>query len=60
MQVQAQRIFSMLNYMFVKVTAISKADFLEKTMLKKNETARIMENRFLLFSGAKCCAKKEE
>lgn len=31
-----------------------------KTILKEIKTARIMESRFLLFSGAKCYAEKEE
>lgn len=46
--------------MFVKVTVQFQRQISLKNYAKKNETARIMENRFLLFSGAKCYAKKEE
>lgn len=50
----------MLNYIFVKMIVRFQGQNFLKPILKAIKTARIMESRFLLLSGSKCYAQKEE
>jgi len=52
-QLQEQRIFSTLTYMFVKMTVQFQGQNFFKTILKEIKTASIMESIFLLFFRSK-------